>query len=79
MSLFHYFFGFYHVTLHEPNSRELPAKSKVKLRLSSQYLRQIMVENIPLECDENGTWEGKITTPQSDVIIYISAFQKIFN
>lgn len=62
----------YHVTLHEPHARELPAKSKIKIRLSSQYLRQIMVENIPLECDESGTWEGKITTPQSGdaIVIY---------
>lgn len=61
----------YQCTLHEPNSRELPSKSEVRIRLSSSHLRQVNVEDIPLECDENGTWEGVVMTPQAGETIVI--------
>ncbi|XP_022338435.2 kyphoscoliosis peptidase-like [Crassostrea virginica] len=69
----------YQCTLHEPNSRELPSKSKVRIRLSSPHLRQVNVENIPLECDDNGTWEGTVQTPQAGetIVIYGSTSDNV--
>ncbi|KAL3847377.1 hypothetical protein ACJMK2_018292 [Sinanodonta woodiana] len=54
----------YQCCLLEPTHRDLEADAKVRFRVTSPYLLEIMVEDTPLEKVDDFTWEGDYITPR---------------